>query len=139
MEAIKAIQEAKDPQEPQTFLGITTYMAPFIPNLFAMSEPLRNLLKKDTDFHWSLSHSTALENMKQSICRGVSLTYFDPKKETVVQVDASLRGFGSALVQQGKVQSSYSMQTLSARCLLLQVPLAPVRQEVCSGVRSQTP
>ena len=25
------------------------------------------------------------------------LTYFDPEKEIVVQVDASLRGFGSAL------------------------------------------
>ena len=78
-------------------------MAPFIPNLSAMSEPLRNLLKKDTDFHWSPSHSMAFENIKWSICREVSLTYFDPKKETVVQVDTSLPGFGSALVQEGKV------------------------------------
>ena len=41
--------------------------------------------------------------MKQSICREVSLTYFDPEKETVVQVDAFLRGLGSALVQESKV------------------------------------
>ena len=78
-------------------------MAPFIPNLSAMSEPLRNLLKKGTDFHWSPSHSTAFEKIKQSICRQVSLTYFDPRKETVVQVDASLRGLGSAPVQEGKI------------------------------------
>lgn len=45
----------------------------------------------------------AFENIKRSICREVSLTYFDSKKETVVQVDVSLRGFGSALVQEGKV------------------------------------
>ena len=49
-EVINAIQEPQDTQELQTFLGIATYMAPFIPNLSAMSEPLRNLLKKDTDF-----------------------------------------------------------------------------------------
>ena len=45
VEAIRAIQEPQDTQELQTFLGIATYMAPSIPNLSAMSEPLRNLLK----------------------------------------------------------------------------------------------
>ncbi|XP_029212518.2 uncharacterized protein LOC114976273 [Acropora millepora] len=103
VDAIRAIQIPQDAQELQSFLGIATYMAPFIPNLSAMSEPLRNLLKKGTDFHWSPSHSTAFEKIKQSICRQVSLTYFDPRKETVIQVDASLRGLGSALVQEGKV------------------------------------
>lgn len=103
VEAIRAIQEPQDTPELQTFFGIATYMVPFIPNLSAMSEPPRNLLKKDTDFQWSPSHKTAFENIKQSICREVSLTYFDPEKESVVQVDASLRGLGSALVQEGKV------------------------------------
>ena len=103
VEAIRAIQIPQDAQELQSFLGIATYMAPFIPNLSAMSDPLRNLLKKGTDFLWSPFHSTAFEKIKKSICRQVSLTYFDPRKETVVQVDASLRGLGSALVQEGKV------------------------------------
>ena len=65
--AIRAIQEPQDTQKLQTFLGIATYMAPFIPNLSDMSEPLRNLLKRDTDFQWSPSHKTAFENIKQSI------------------------------------------------------------------------
>ena len=50
VKAIRAIQELQDTQELQTFLHIATYMAPFIPNLSATSEPLRNLLKKDIDF-----------------------------------------------------------------------------------------
>ena len=103
VEAIRAIQEPQDTQELQTFLSIATYMAPFIPNLSAMSEPLKNLLKKDTNFQWSPSYQTAFENIKQSIYCEVSLTYFDPDKEMVIQVDASLRGLGSALVQAGKV------------------------------------
>ena len=37
------------------------------------------------------------------MCREVSLTYFDPNKETLIQVDTSLRSLGSALVQEGKV------------------------------------
>ena len=100
IEAIRAIQELQDTQELQTFLGIATYMALFIPNLSAMSESLRNLLKKDTDFQCSSSHSTSFESIKQAICQEISLTYFDPKKESVIQVDASLWGLGSALIQE---------------------------------------
>ena len=102
-EAIRSIQVPQDAQELQFFLGIATYMAPFIPNLSALSEPLRNLLiKKDTNFYWSPSHNTAFEKFKQSICRQVSLTYFDLRRK-ILQVDISLRGLGSALVQEGKV------------------------------------
>ena len=102
MEAFRAILEPQDTQELQSSLGIATYMASFIPSPSALSEPLRNLLKKSTDFHWSPSHNTALEKFKQSICRQVSLTYFDLRRK-ILQVDISLRGLGSALVQEGKV------------------------------------
>ena len=103
VEAIKAIQEPQNTQELQTFLGIATYMTPFIPNLSAMSDPLRNLLKSDTDFQWSSSHKIVFKSIKQAICQEMSLTYFDPKKETTIQVDDSLRGLGSALIQDSKV------------------------------------
>ena len=102
VEAIRAIQVPQDAQELQSFLSIATYMAPFFPNLSALSEPLSNLLKKGTNFYWSPSHNTAFEKFKQSICRQVSLTYFDLRRK-ILQVDISLRGLGSALVQEGKV------------------------------------
>ena len=73
-------------QELHSFFGIAPYMSPFIPNLSVMPEPPRNLLKKGTDFHWSPFHSAAFEKIKQSICLQVSLTYFDPKRETVLLV-----------------------------------------------------
>ena len=100
VEAINAIPEPQEPQELQSFLGIATYMAPFIPSLSSMSEPLRNLL---ADFQWCSSHSAAFVNIKQLICQEMTLTYFDLQKETVIQVDAFLKGLGSALIQEGKV------------------------------------
>ena len=60
-----SMQVPQDAQELQSFLGIATYMAPFIANMSALSNPLRNLFKKGTDFHWSPSHSTVFEKIKQ--------------------------------------------------------------------------
>ena len=102
VEAIRAIQVPQDAQELQSFLGIATYMAPFFPNLSALSKPLSNLVKKSTNFYRPPSHSKAFEEIKQSICRQVSLTYFDLRKK-ILQVDISLSELRSALVQEGKV------------------------------------
>ena len=102
VEAIRAIQVPQDAQELKSFLGTATYMAPFFPNLSTLSKPLSNLVKKSTNFYWPPSHSTAFEKIKQSICRQVSLTYFDLRKK-ILQVDISLSGLRSALVQEGKV------------------------------------
>lgn len=103
VETIKAIQEPKDASELQTFMGLATYMSNFIPNLSALSEPLRRLLKKDSEFQWNPSHCRAFQRIKDSICEKVILQHFDPNKATTIQVDASLQGLGSALLQDGKV------------------------------------
>ena len=145
-EAIRAIQVPQDAQELQSFLGIATYMAPFFPNLFALSKPLSNLLKMGTNFYLSTSHSTAFEKIKQSICRQVSLTYFDLRRK-ILQVDISLRGLGSALVQEGKVvplHLDYSrtlrndLQILSVRCLLLLLHVRNFTPTCLARIRSQT-
>ena len=59
VEAIRAVKVPQDAQELQSFLGIATYMAPFIPNMSVLSNPLRR----------SPSHSTVFEKIKQSISR----------------------------------------------------------------------
>ena len=94
VEAIRATQVPQDPQELQSFLGIATYMAPFIPNLSALSEPLRKLLKKGINFYWSPSHSTAFEKIKQSICRHVSLTCFDLRRKQSPRLISPLEDLG---------------------------------------------
>ena len=86
----------------QEFLGIATYMSPFVPNLSTHAAPLRDLLKKETDFTWTSSHEKKFDDIKTLICRDSELTYFDPAKEIVIQVDASGRGLGAVLTQSGK-------------------------------------
>ena len=99
------IQRMKEPQnvaQLQEFLGIATCMSPFIPNLSQQTATLRDLVKKDAEFIWTESHNAAFEATKSLICREVTLAYFDPQADSVIQVDASSRGLGAVLIQHGK-------------------------------------
>ena len=99
------IQRMKAPQnvaQLQVLLGIATYMSPFIPNLSQQTATLRDLVKKDAEFIWAESHNAAFEATKSLICREVTLAYFDPQAESVIQIDASSRGLGAVLIQHGK-------------------------------------
>ena len=112
---VEAIQQLKPPESKQQlheFLGMATYLSPFIENLSAHTADLRELLKKDSDFSWSASHQRAFEKVKSLICTKTTLSYFDPAKETVIQVDASLKGIGAVLLQDGK-PIAYASKSLS--------------------------
>lgn len=104
-EKIDEIQRLRSPQsvtEVQQFLGIVQYMSPFIPNLADHTEILRSMTKKDSVWSWTASHEKSFQKLKSLICSECTLTYFDPKLPTTIQVDASKKGLGAALVQQGK-------------------------------------
>ena len=77
-------------------------MAPFAPNLSQHTAILRELLKNDADFQWTPSHEKAFKKIKRLICKEITLSYFDPRAETHVQVDASSHGLGAVLIQNGK-------------------------------------
>ncbi|XP_022099493.1 uncharacterized protein LOC110984016 [Acanthaster planci] len=88
--------------ELQQFLGFVQYLAPFVPRLADHTDTLRALLRKDSDWQWNESHQKAFDHVKSLITAECTLTYFNPHKPTVVQVDASSKGLGAALLQDGK-------------------------------------
>ena len=81
---------------------MVTYISPFIPHLSEYTSPLRKLLQKDADFQWHPEHATAFSAIKQQICNANSLSYFNPSKPTVLQVDSSQEALGAALLQEGR-------------------------------------
>ncbi len=104
-EKVQEIHSLPAPQiveELQQFLGIVTYMGKFIPKLADHTETLRGLLRTTSTWQWTPSHQAAFDKLKSLICTDCTLTYFDPAKETTIQVDASSCGLGAALVQDGK-------------------------------------
>ena len=100
MEAIKQLPSPTNITNLQKVLGIITYLASFIPHLSDLTAPVRDLLKKESEYQWTASHQKALQKIKDLICKEMSLTY--PSKETSLQVDASNKGLGVVLLQEGK-------------------------------------
>ena len=101
VEAIHKMPPPEGPQELQKFLGMTTYLSPFIPSLSTLTAPLQVLLKKGTEFTWNNSYQDAFDTVKKMVCMDMTLWYFDAHKPVIIQVDTSQKGLGVALLQDG--------------------------------------
>jgi len=97
--AVIAMNEPKDVKDLQSFLGLANYLSHFTPHLSTVAAPLRDLCKQDSDFRWGPEHTTAFKSLKKIISTQTVLRYYDGTKPLVIQVDASLRGLGAALIQ----------------------------------------
>ena len=112
LDTINKMTAPKDVKELQTFLGLATYLQRFTPHLSKLAAPLRDLCKKDTIFSWEKGHQEAFENLKRELLSPKVLQYFDKDKPITIQVDASQKGLGAALLQDhGAIE--YASKTLS--------------------------
>ena len=102
VDAVHALPAPTNITELQEFLGLVTYLSPFIPGLSTLTAPLWELLKKDTDFIWNCTYDTTFEWIKEAVVSDTTLRYFDPPLLVTIQVDASQVGLGAALLQNGK-------------------------------------
>ena len=92
----------KDKQELQSLLGIVNFMTTFIPNLTKKTHLMRSLLKRDVHFLGTSDMQKKLDTIKNEIANAVQLTHYKPNKSAVIETDASLKGLGVVLIQDGK-------------------------------------
>ena len=114
-EKLKHLQNMTYPtckKELQEFLGLITYLSPFIPNLADKTHTLRGLLKKDAPFLWEEHHKECFEKLKIVISQDSMLTYFNKTEIPVLQTDASLKGLGAAPIQ-NKKPITYASKSLT--------------------------
>lgn len=115
IQAIKEMGQPKNKNDLQTFLGVTNYVRPFIPNMSELTAPLRELLKKNVVFSWNERHSKAFDEIKEQIVNAPLLVPFDGNtntKEIQIQTDASKHGLGCCILQDGK-PISFASRSLS--------------------------
>ena len=53
-------------------------------------------------FNWGPEHQEAFQLMKKEIVAALILAYYNPRKQTVLQTDESIKGLGTCLLQDHK-------------------------------------
>lgn len=94
-------------------MGTVGYLAKFLPRLSEVSQPLRQLTKKGTEFLWDEIHDRAFSRIKEMVTAPPLLKYYEREKDLVIQCDASEGGLGAALLQDGR-PLAYPSRTLAA-------------------------
>ena len=117
---IKTIQQTQAPTTPKeirSFLGLVQYCAKFIKDYATLSEPLRQLTRKNAKWERNENHQKSFEILRNSLLNHDVLAYFKTERPVKIIVDASPVGLGAILVQEQPDKSyrpiSYARRTLS--------------------------
>lgn len=83
------------------FLGMTSWYSQFIPFYAEICEPLYNLKRKNVKFKWSDLAHRSFEQLKKALTSAPVLQFPDYKKPYAIYCDASCKGLGAVLTQNG--------------------------------------
>ena len=104
-EKVEALQKMNAPgtkAQLQSFLGMVNYLKRYTPVLSEVTTPLRELVKDDVVYQWEARHEAAFQQIKKVLTSTPVLAYFDARKSHVIQTDASEKGLGGVLLQEGR-------------------------------------
>jgi hypothetical protein len=99
VEAVQRLSEPTTTAQVSSFLGMTNYYLRFMQGYADISAPLRSLLRKDAQWHWSMECQKAFDKLKQLITAAPILAHFSSEAETIVSCDASGLALGAVLSQ----------------------------------------
>ncbi|XP_070537048.1 uncharacterized protein [Ptychodera flava] len=113
VEAVQKMEKPTDTAGVQRVVGMVKYLSKFLCGLSDMCEPLRRLTHKGVEWKWSWEQDEAFERIKRAVTAAPVLRYFDPGLPTEGQGDASSKGLGFVLMQQGQ-PVTYASRALTA-------------------------
>ncbi|GKC85288.1 putative nucleotidyltransferase, ribonuclease H [Tanacetum coccineum] len=103
VESVKNWKTPESPTEIRSFLGLAGYYRRFIENFSKIAKPLTLLTQKNKAYVWGDKQDEAFQILKEKLCNAHVLALPDGPDDFVVYCDASKQGFGSVLMQRGKV------------------------------------
>ncbi|KAA0048090.1 hypothetical protein E6C27_scaffold385G001650 [Cucumis melo var. makuwa] len=113
IEAVTSWSRPSTVSEVHSFLGFAGYFRRFMENFSRIATPLTQLTRKGAPFVWSKACEDSFQNLRQKLITTLVLTVPDGSGSFVIYSDASKKGLGCVLMQQGKVVAYTSRQLKS--------------------------
>ena len=101
MEAIQNMQYPQTKKELQSWLGSIQFYSKFLKNLANDTEPLYRLMKKNVLFTMEETQKACIDSIKKKLLTPLLLKPFQPGKPITVTCDASQKGLGAVMEQDG--------------------------------------
>ena len=99
-ESILKMQFPPDKETMHSFLGLVNFLNRYTPKLAELCSPLRKLILKDSHYSPGDPEHAAFDAINAEFKKKIILPYFDRNKETILQTDASKKGFGAVILQE---------------------------------------
>ena len=99
-ESILKMQFPPDKETMHSFLGLVNFLNRYTPRLAELCSPLRKLILKDSHYSPGDPEHAAFDAIKAEFQKKIILPYFDRNKETILQTDASKKGFAAVILQE---------------------------------------
>ncbi|KAK8942884.1 hypothetical protein KSP39_PZI008966 [Platanthera zijinensis] len=100
--------------EIRSFLGLAGYYRKFVKNFSAVALPLTKLTRKNVPFIWTEDCQAAFDRLKESVTTAPVLVMPCGSEGFQIYSDASLKGLGCVLMQNGKAIAYASRQLKEA-------------------------
>jgi hypothetical protein len=113
LEKVKAVVEWTRPTsvfEIRSFLGLAGYYRHFIEGFLKLSGPLTALTRKNARFVWTNECEQCFQELKRRLVNAPVLAFPTKSENFVVYSDASKKGLGCVLMQNGNVIAYASCQ-----------------------------
>ncbi|GJW96928.1 putative reverse transcriptase domain-containing protein [Tanacetum coccineum] len=110
IESIKDWASPKTPMEIRQFLGLASYYRRFIKGFLKIAKPMTKLTQKKVAFEWDDKQEATFQTLKHKLCSTPILALPQGAENFIVYCDASHKGLGAVLMQNGKVIAYASRQ-----------------------------
>ena len=97
IQAIVKMPPLSNKKEAQSFIGMINYLTKISSRLTELSKPVRELTKEKVPYKWYPEYQESFEALKKELVRAPILAYYNPRKENMLQTDASTKGLGACL------------------------------------------
>jgi len=140
---VRAVKEFPTPtccREVKSFLGLVNFYRRHLPNLAVVARPLTALTRKDkktgstVEFVWNSQCESVFQQIKKMLVSAPLLHPPDLNKPFFLWTDASCKGFGAVLEQEGDDGRRYPIAYASRQTNVAESSYAPTELEVAALV-----